>query len=291
MIWDRTSLQHAPMKFIHLTDSHLVAPPQRLFDMDMAARLRGAVESISRHHSDAAFCIFTGDVTHWGETEAFAEFREIMNRLPVPWHAIPGNHDIRQVFREVLPETPAGLPGFIQYGLDTPAGRFLLLDTVNEGQAGGVLCQQRLDWLRGELDKAADTNVYLFMHHAPMNVGIAGLDRIRLDNGDEFGDLIMAYPNVRHLFFGHLHRACHGSWRGVPFSTVKATAHQLAFTLDPEAPIISSRENPNYAVVLISEDSLIVHDHSYLDEDKAFSYDRGTPEGTDEPPEHQSDWG
>jgi 3',5'-cyclic-AMP phosphodiesterase len=278
------------MKIIHFTDSHLVAPPQRLFEMDMAARLRGAVKSISEHHADAEFCVFTGDITHWGEPAAFDAFRAIMDALPVPWYAIPGNHDLRQAFCDSFPDMPTGLEGFVQYGLDTPRGRFLLLDTLDEGQAGGTLCDRRLNWLRGEITKADGQDIYLFMHHAPMDVGIAGLDRIRLNNGEELGDLITAHTNIRHLFFGHLHRACHGSWRGIPFSTVKATAHQLAFTLDPDAPIISSREDPNYAVVLLSENGVIIHDHSYFDEDKAFTYDRGTPDGYEGPPQHQADW-
>ncbi len=278
------------MKFIHLTDSHLVAPPQQLFEMDMAERLRAAVSSISVHHQDAAFCIFTGDVTHWGEATAFIEFRNIMNALPVPWYAIPGNHDLRQAFLDAFPDTPTGHDEFVQYGLDTPVGRFLMLDSLDEGQAGGVFCNQRMDWLQGELDNAGDADVFLFMHHAPMDVGINGVDRIRLSNGEAFGDLISNCPNVRHLFFGHLHRACHGSWRGIPFSTVKATAHQLALTFDPEAPIISSREDPNYAIVCINDDSVIIHDHCYFDEHKAFSYDRGAPEGSEGPPLHQADW-
>jgi len=256
----------------------------------MAARLRAAIHSISSQHADAEFCIFTGDVTHWGEAAAFQQFREIMNALPVPWYAIPGNHDLRQEFFTAFPDTPTGLPGFAQYRLDRAASRFLLLDSLDEGQAGGLLCERRLNWLRNELEQADGLDVYLFMHHAPMDVGIAGIDRIRLCNGDAFGDLITSYPNVRHLFFGHLHRACHGSWRGIPFSTVKATAHQLALTLDPDAPIISSRENPNYAVVLISENSVVIHDHSYFDEDKAFTYDRGVPEDSDGPPLHQTGW-
>jgi len=283
---------HSQMKFIHLTDSHLVAPPQSLFEMNMGARLKGAIRSIIEHHRDASFCVVTGDLTHWGEVGAFELFRNTMNELPIPWHAIPGNHDLRSVFSMILPDTPVTQNGFIQYGLDTPQGRFVFLDTVDEGKSSGFLCSDRLGWLKSELEYAekSETDVYLFMHHAPMPIGINGVDRIRLTNGDEFSDLVSRFKNIRHLFFGHVHRPCHGVWRGLPFSTVKATAHQIAFTLDPDDPLISSREDPAYAVVLIDQDGVIIHDYSYFDEDKAFIYERGAPEGSGEKPAHQKDW-
>ncbi len=278
------------MKIIHLTDSHLVASPQKLFGLDMADRLQSAVDSITKYHSDAEFCVFTGDVTHWGEPEAFEDFRSIMRNLPMPWHPIPGNHDTRDIFKQVLMNTLGDLTEFIQYSVDTPTGRFLLLDTLDEGKASGTLCEGRLNWLEGELEKSRSTDVFLFMHHAPMNVGIAAIDRIKLDNAEKLHRLVKRYPNIRHLFFGHLHRACHGSWHGLPFSTVKATAHQLALVLDSSSPLISSREDPNYAVVMIDRNNVIVHDHSYFDEDKTFTYDRGTPNGDVSPPSHQKNW-
>ena len=116
------------------------------------------------------------------------------------------------------------------------------------------------------------------MHHAPMVVGIEEMDRIRLRNSDDFVAVIEGFNKIRHLFFGHLHRACHGSWLGIPFSTVRAVAHQIALNLKPAAPLFGSGENPAYAVVLVSDEAVVIHDHSYLEEDNIFPYDRGFPE-------------
>ena len=133
-------------------------------------------------------------------------------------------------------------------------------------------------------------SAYLFMHHAPLNVGIAALDRIVLVNAEDFYSVLKEFDNIRHIFFGHLHRACHGSWRGIPFSSLKATAHQTALLLKPDLPLTSSSELPNYAVVLIDEGNVVIHDHSFLEEDKSFLYERGIPQGESEPPDHQKDW-
>lgn len=268
------------MKFIHLTDPHLVARPQKLFDLDLHERLDAAVASINAAHADAAFCMVTGDLTHWGEPAAYAEVVESLNRLAMPWHPLLGNHDARDVARRAMAEAPWRDDGFLQYVVETPMGPFIVLDTLRDGRPSGWLCEARLGWLRTQLEAARDAGrqAFLFMHHAPMAVGINGLDRIRLRNSDDFAAAIGGFDNIRHLFFGHLHRACHGSWNGIPFSTVRAIAHQIALILDPDAPLVGSAENPAYAVVLISDDAVVIHDHSYLEEANTFPYERGFPE-------------
>jgi len=282
------------MKFIHLTDPHLVERPQKLFDLDVQERLEAAVVSINTHHGDAELCVLTGDLTHWGEPAAYDDINGIMGRLVIPWHVILGNHDDRDTFREAFPDAADDGNGFVQYSLLTSAGRFLLLDTLDAGTPAGAYCPDRLAWLGANLEAARDNGeeVFLFMHHAPMAVGIGALDNIRLraDDADAFGQLIGGFDNVRHIFFGHLHRPCHGSWRRIPFSSVRATAHHTALTLDANTPLTVCHEKPGYAAVLIGEDSVVVHDHSYLEEGGEFAYDRGIPDNADEAPEHQRDW-
>ena len=215
----------------------------------------------------------TGDLTHWGEPDAYGELREILDDLPFPWHPLLGNHDVRTASREALADFPWHEDGFLQYSLETSVGRFVVLDTVDDGHGNGRLCATRLGWLRTQLEdtRAAGEDVYLFMHHAPFEVGINGLDRIRLLDAEGLIDTLAGFDHIRHLFMGHLHRTCHGAWRGIPFSTVKATAHQVALIVDNQTSITTSRENPAYAIVLIGEHGVVIHDHSYLEEDCALS--------------------
>ena len=49
------------MKFIHLTDTHLVAPGRELHGLDPARRLETCAARIAARHADAAFCVLTGD--------------------------------------------------------------------------------------------------------------------------------------------------------------------------------------------------------------------------------------
>lgn len=263
----------APLAFVHLTDLHLVppgAPP--LYGLDPAVRLRAAVESIALRHgpggpAPAAFAVATGDLTHEGQPEAYALLREVLGGLPIPYHLLLGNHDERDAFRDAFPGAPLDADGFVQQVVDTPAGRFLMLDTKEPGTHAGRLCPARLGWLADRLEEdGAAAPVFLFMHHPPAASGIAGMDLIPLLDAAALWEMLAPHrTRVRHLFHGHLHRPFSGSWRGIPFSSLRGTSHQVALDLSERTAVPGSHEPPAYALVRVGADEVAVHVHDYLD--------------------------
>ncbi len=258
------------MKFIHITDTHLVEPGQRLYGLDPAERLERCIEDVNRHHADAVFAVVTGDLAHGGHLPAYRALREAFSRLRLKTHFLLGNHDDRGRFLEVFPESPRDADGFIQFTLDTGIGRFICLDTNQPGVPWGLLCDRRLAWLKAELQRAGETPIYLFMHHPPFRVGIKRMDENSLKEPEKFAAVVAAQRNIRHLFFGHLHRPVGGSWRGIPITTMRATAHQVALDFVMEGRTPGSHEPPAYAVVLADVDQTVVHFHDYLDKTNTF---------------------
>jgi 3',5'-cyclic-AMP phosphodiesterase len=269
------------MKIIHLTDTHLVSPGQTLYGLDPQSRLDAAVLDINRNQGDADVVVVTGDLTHWGEEAAYHAFKSSMAELTVPYVVLVGNHDKRNACRAILSAAPIDSDGYIQGYRDTVQGRFIFLDTLDEHSHAGQLCERRLGWLKHTLAQSGDVgHLYIFMHHPPFTVGIQAMDDIALAQRIEFADAIAPYAaNIRHIFFGHVHRPIAGHWRGIPFSTVRGTNHQVAFDLDPNGPHLASHEPPAYGVVLISDETVVVHTHDYLDQSLRFPF--AAPTGDD----------
>ena len=256
------------MKFIHLSDTHLLPNSQRVHGIDARARLESAVDSICANFADAEFCMMTGDIADLGDRESYLDAKRILGRLPFRWHGLMGNHDIRSVAQDVLVDFPWHPDGFLQYELETSAGQFIILDSLHSADVhSGQLCKKRLSWLRERINAARESgkDVFIFMHHVPFDIGIPWLDNIKMEDGDALWDILSNCSNIRHMFFGHVHRPIHGSWHGIPFSTVRATAHQVALTFG-ETKLRFIPENPSYAVVVIDENQVIIHDHSFMEE-------------------------
>ena len=257
-------------KLIHITDTHLVEQGHALYGRDPCKRLTQCIDSVIKEHSDAALCVVTGDLAHIGHNDAYRQLAEQLGRLPMPVLPILGNHDNRANFRAHFPQVQTDSNGFIQY--ESPVGQYrgIFLDTNEPGVDYGVLCEKRAQWFAEKLAED-ERPVLLFMHHPAFELGIPTMDRIGLlETGPFFAALQGQTHRIKHLFFGHIHRPIFGSWRGIPFSTMRGTNHQVALRLDDTKNIPGSHEPPQYSVVLLNEESVTVHVHDFLDSSERF---------------------
>lgn len=253
------------MKFVQITDTHFVPPGAELHGLDPRQRLDACIADINANHGDAELCVITGDLAHKGQAEAYRHLRDCLSHLSIPYRLVIGNHDDRETFRDVFPEAACDENGFVQSVVETSAGRFIMLDSVEKGQHWGSFCAQRAAWLKAQLAAARDMAVYLFIHHHPFDIGIPSVDNIRLRDASLLRDTIAGYDNIRHLFLGHVHRPVAGNWGGLSYSIFRGTNHQVPFDLKTITPVPKSHEPPAYAVVFLTPDSVAVHIHDYLD--------------------------
>ena len=253
------------MKIIQVTDPHLVPPAQTLWGLDASDRLGRCLDDIERWHSDAEFCVISGDLTDRAEPEAYQWLKDRLEAFPLRTFLMIGNHDDRQVFRSVYPNVPCDQSGFIQQSHDTRHGVFLFLDTnKGPGVSEGQYCAARRAWLVNQLEQAGGRPTYIFMHHPPCDLGIPYMDRIKLEEPELFSNALAAGKNIRHIFFGHVHRSSYINWQGIPCTCLPGTNHQVPLVRESVATSYS-QEPPGYGVVLIDDAQVAVHFDACLD--------------------------
>ena len=253
------------MKLIQVSDTHLTPPGQALRGLDPRWRLEACIADINARQGDADFCIFTGDLAHAGEPEAYENLRHCLAKLRIPFFLAVGNHDSRQRLCAAIPDMPRDENGFCQYVIDRRDTRVLVLDTVEEGAHWGAYCARRAAWLDRQLTEAAGKRVYIFMHHPPFDIGLPSQDNLRIRDPGHFTDVVGRFGNIRHIFHGHVHRPVCGSWRGIPTSALRGTNHQVQFDLETVSPIPLCHEPPAYAMILLAPEQTIMHFHDFLD--------------------------
>jgi len=250
------------MKFIHITDTHLVSPNAKLHKLDPAERFSRCLDDIKRNHSDAECCVITGDLADQGEDSAYRFLFSQIARLDMKCHLILGNHDHRENFLRCYADTKVDDHGFIQYTIQTSAGVFIVIDTLESGTPGGIYCDQRRKWLQATLEINRAEPVFLFMHHPPFDLSFPCIDHIGLSDQQAFAGIVRPYGNIKHLFFGHAHRPISGNWLGISFSSLRGTNHQVELNFKSER-IHYVDEPPEYSIVFISDDRVVVHTHAF----------------------------
>ena len=247
-------------KILVMTDLHVTEPGVTIIGLDPVARLSKTLAHAARHHSDASHLILTGDLTHTGTRLEYQRLKETLHDLPWPVSYLIGNHDNRAAFREAFPEVPTDRNGFLQSILDLHDTRLILLDTVDEAAAvlhAGLMCPDRLAWLKTALSESPNPCL-VFMHHHAFNTGFTGMDNINLANAAELRALLKA-SSTQHVFAGHVHRTIHATIDGLAMTIFKSPCHQMPMMFGADSSSYSVDEPAGYGILLTDGPNVVVH--------------------------------
>lgn len=260
------------MKFIHLSDTHIKKDPYELYGLNPYNRLESAIHSINKYHKDADFIVITGDLTDRGDLKAYENFKNICDKSDVRIIKIIGNHDNRENFLTVFPENFHN-ENFIQGVQEIENNALIFLDTKVENTDGGDMCDIRFEWFKNQLEKYKNKNTFVFMHHPPMSIGIKYMDKISFSSSNRLKELFLKYPNIKYLFFGHLHRAVTGLWADVPYMGIRGTNHQVALKMNDDLLHMTIDEQPTYGIVTVKNNDTLIHLHEYLNEERYSTFE------------------
>ena len=270
------------MKIVWLSDIHLKPRGELLFGVDTVKRLQRAVTYIGQHHGDADCCMISGDLVDQAGAECYRNIRKIMASLPMPLLTVPGNHDDRHLMRQCFTYPDTIQDHFIQYSLTKQGCRLIALDTLHDGQAEGILCRRRLDWLKFELDNDRETPTMVFCHHHPARLQLPMQDKESLINGDVLLDMLCGAGNIRHLFFGHVHRPVSGSFGVLGFTSLQSVSLQapLPYPSWNWGSFSPARESPALGIILATQNSVVTHIHPFCSfEDDRYPDATSTADG------------
>lgn len=235
-----------------ITDPHVrVDAPQS------GTALGLAIDYVIEHRQLIDAVVITGDLADTAQPSEYAQVAEELQRLPVPFAVVPGNHDDREHMRRALaldgdPASP------IERVITVPGLRVIAVDTSVPGADHGSLDTQLL---RTVLAKAPPVPTVLAMHHPPCRIGIGGLDEIALDGSSTraLEALVSAAPQVSALIAGHVHRAALATLAGVPVITAPAAGTQLALNIGSGAVEYDAHEPPALLMHVVTDGEVVTH--------------------------------
>ena len=155
------------MRVLHLTDPHLFA--------DRKGSLRGAVtydtlHAVLAHYRASGFAAdlvaLTGDIVQDDSAGAYGHCRELLSSLGLPVYCVPGNHDVRHLMRDMLPQPPFAYCGSLE------SGNWLIvfIDSCIEGSAGGRIAENELQRMEDTIAASSAEHVMIGLHHPPVAI-------------------------------------------------------------------------------------------------------------------------
>jgi 3',5'-cyclic AMP phosphodiesterase CpdA len=222
-----------PVHIAQISDLHIKPPGSLAYGrVDTAAALERCVAALNAFRPKPDFVVISGDLADTPTAEEYQYLKRLLAPLALPFAAIPGNHDSRELMRAAFPSAAYAFPsGPLDQRVEIAGIDLLLLDSSVPGKPHGVLAASSLQWLEATLATSPDRPALVFLHHPPFRTGIWHMDRQNLLNGDEFAAIVSRYPRVQRIATGHVHRATLTTFAGVATTICPAPNHAVDLDL------------------------------------------------------------
>jgi 3',5'-cyclic-AMP phosphodiesterase len=245
---------------VQLSDLHLRAGEGR---DKPARRLEHAVRAGASLEQPADAVLLSGDLADEPSSAAYEQAVELLAPLGVPVHAIPGNHDDRDLLRACFGPEPAPAGARVCFAVQCGALRVVGCDSTIPGREDGALGPAQLGWLDQTLGEQPGTPTLLALHHPPVLTGVRAMDAIGLAEEDRVAleGLLDGHPQVRTITCGHVHTTMTTAFAGRPLLICPSTNSALRVDLRPrdDLPFATTREPLGFAVHTLQDGRLISH--------------------------------
>jgi 3',5'-cyclic-AMP phosphodiesterase len=232
------------LRLIQFTDPHLYgSETESLRGIATLPALKAALADAQQSSAwPPDVVLVTGDLVQ-DDPGGYAHIRRTFGSLGMPVLCIPGNHDDPAVMRRELRAAPFIVGGFCDFG----AWRIVLLDSCLPGSASGRLSDKSLAQLEEALSTAEGRHCLVTLHHHPVAMSSRWLDRVGLENAEEFFACVDRHRNVRAIVWGHVHQAYEGLRKNVrllatPSTCAQFVPHADEFAVDRRPPAYRTLE-------------------------------------------------
>jgi 3',5'-cyclic-AMP phosphodiesterase len=220
-----------------ISDLHIKPVGLRAYQrVDTAAALTHCVEELNRLTPRPDLVVISGDLVDAPSKPAYDHLLQLLSGLDLPFAAIPGNHDDRDLMRTALPDGYARPSGPLHATRAIRDVDIVMIDSTTPGRDYGMLEVDDLAWLETALKASATRPALLFMHHPPFVTGIGHMDVQNLRNAGELARILRRHPRARLVAAGHVHRTALTTFAGAAATICPAPNHAVALDLDGRLP-------------------------------------------------------
>lgn len=205
-----------------------------------------AMQLVKAYQDKPDFVLITGDLVHEGTAEEYREYRTLYDTyLPgIPLVAVPGNHDSRQAFCEVMLEKPyTGQP--LDYTCQQAGIKIIVLDS-GTGSGKGKVSPAQMLWLEEALKEPGENGTILTIHQ-PFTTGFSWLDT-EVPAG--FGEILAGKADV--ILCGHTHIPDLSHFYGI----TQITAGGIGFGVDREDKTLLMSNQASFHICSMQEKKL-----------------------------------
>lgn len=239
----------SPLVVAQITDTHLLAASEgELLGVPTAESFETVMRRVGALVPRPDLLLLTGDLSQDETLASYERLAAVIAPLNIATRWLPGNHDCLEVMAEVLCQPPISAEKSLSMG----GWHVVLLDSLVPGEVYGHLSSQQLRWLDERLQDYRDLPTLVALHHPPLEIASAWIDRTCLQNPEDLFAVLDRHSQVRLTVFGHVHQDFVGERRGIRYLSSPSTSVQ--FRPRCQQFCLDDRHGPGFRLLFLYPD-------------------------------------
>ena len=165
--------------------------------------------------------LLTGDLASDCQPQAYQLLNRALTSAGKQAIWLPGNHDSLETMKANLQDYPH------RRTFEAGGWGILLLDSSRPDSPGGHFSDRELQLAQQGLEQLAGKPVLVAMHHSPVPVSSAWIDRQQIDNQQKLYAILQGHGSVRAVITGHVHQHHDSLWGEIPVYSTPSSCVQF----------------------------------------------------------------
>ena len=211
---------------VQISDTHLFGDKNRKINgSNSYQNLKSVINQVVALEKKPDLILVSGDLSQDCTFESYQHLANLLNKSGIKYHFFPGNHDDVDVINKVFDMN--WTKDKVDYSFNINGWFVNVIDTSVYPEVGGELSLDQLKNLEKNLKQNAGKPTIIFMHHHPMLVNSAWLDKMVLKDAEKFNNIIKSNSQVKAVLFGHIHQVFERNLNGVFYGSAPASCYQV----------------------------------------------------------------
>jgi len=198
--------EKTPLRIRQISDTHCYADDASpLVWSPLTVYPNQALSRVLSHLSELEPCsalVISGDLAQEETAATYQRIKTLLEGFPAPIYILPGNHDIPELMYAALDQSQT----HVLKQAHCENWHCVFLDSSRPLHGEGYLTPEKLANLQQALREIpADQHALIFLHHHPVSIGSLWMDKMGLQQAEDFWQIITAFPQVKAVAFGHIH--------------------------------------------------------------------------------------
>jgi Icc protein len=170
--------------------------------VDTELSFRQTLEYAQSMQGKTDLILVTGDLAQDPCLTSYQRIVKEFEKYKTRTVCLPGNHDDLTLMQQLISNKQVNCEKYLKY----KHWQVISLNSKKTGSQGGYLATDELDYLADILNKQADLNTLIAVHHPPVPTNSPWMDKMMIENGEALFSLLKNYPQVKAIICGHIHQ-------------------------------------------------------------------------------------